>query len=360
MTRQRTAPSRRAALAVLCAGTLMIILDGSIVTVALPAIRRGLGFSAAGLTWTMNAYLIAFGGLLLLAGRLGDLLGRRRVFVAGLALFTLASLLCGLAHAPWALIAARFLQGAGGALVSAVGLGMVVTLFPEPAARGKALGVYAFTGSAGASIGQVLGGVVTDAFGWSWVFLINLPVGAVTAFAALRLLRDDRGPGLRGGADALGAVLVTGGVMLGVYTIVQTEEHGWATARTAGLAALALVLLAGFFARQATAAAPLLLAGLGSGLVITPNQTLTLAEVPVDQAGSAAGMLQTSQRIGAAAGIAGIGAIFFGALAAHRGWTPALREALLAVVGFVLVALVAAVVDSRGERPGARERAADG
>ncbi|WP_232835907.1 MFS transporter [Actinocorallia populi] len=262
MTRTRTAPSRWSALAVLCAGTLMIILDGSIVTVALPAVQRELGFSASGLTWTVNAYLIAFGGLLLLAGRLGDLLGRRRVFVAGLVVFTLASLLCGIAGSPEALIAARFLQGAGGALVSAVGLGMVVTLFTEPVERGKALGAYAFTGSAGASIGQVLGGVITDTLGWGWVFLINLPIGAAAVFFALRILQDDRGPGLSGGADALGAALVTGGVMLGVYTIVQADEHGWATGRTAGLAALSLVLLAGFLARQATAASPLLRLGM--------------------------------------------------------------------------------------------------
>lgn len=280
MTRTRTSPSRRAALAVLCAGTLMIILDGSIVTVALPAIQRELDFSAAGLTWTINAYLIAFGGLLLLAGRLGDLLGHRRVFVAGLAVFTLASLLCGLAQSPEALIAARLLQGAGGALVSAVGLGMVVTLFTEPAERGKALGAYAFTGSAGASLGQVLGGVITDALGWNWVFLINLPIGAAAVFFALRILPGEPGPGLRGGADALGAALVTGGVMAGVYAIVQTDEHGWTSARTAGLAALSLVLLAGFLLRQATAARPLLRLGMlrvrsvwGANLV----QMLTLA-----------------------------------------------------------------------------------
>lgn len=250
--------SRRLALAVLCAGTLMIILDGSIVTVALPQIQHGLGFSPADLTWTVNAYLIAFGGLLLLAGRLGDLLGRRRVLVAGLLVFTAASLLCGLATGQEMLIAARFLQGVGGAAVSAVSLGMIATLFPEPGERAKALGVFSFVGAAGASLGQVLGGVLTDAFGWPWIFLVNLPFGLAAAFAAVRVLADDRGPGLRTGADALGAVLATAGLMLGVATIVATDQHGWASARTVGGGVLAAALLAAFVVRQTRAATPLL------------------------------------------------------------------------------------------------------
>ncbi len=257
-----TTPSRWTALAVLCAGTLMIILDGSIVTVALPAIQNELGFSDAGLTWTVNAYLIAFGGLLLLAGRLGDLLGRRHVLLAGLAVFTAASVLCGIAANPATLVAARFVQGAGGAMVAAVSLGMIVALFPEPGERGRALGAYAFTGSAGASIGQVLGGVLTDSLGWHWIFLINLPIGLATAFLSVRVLHRDTGPGLAGGADALGAALVTGGVMLGVYTIVQAEGSGWASARTLGLTALSLALLAAFTVRQAMAATPLLRLGM--------------------------------------------------------------------------------------------------
>ncbi|GAA4099146.1 MFS transporter [Actinomadura miaoliensis] len=246
------------ALAVLCAASLMIILDGSIVTVALPAIQSDLGFSPSGLTWTVNAYMITFGGLLLLAGRLGDLAGRRRVLLAGLAVFTAASVLCGLATTPAMLVAARFAQGAGGALASAVSLGIIVTLFTDPGERGRAIGAFAFTGATGAALGQVLGGLLTDGFGWNWVFFINVPIGAATMIGAVRLLADDPGLGLRRGADVLGGVLVTAGAMLTVYTIVQAERHGWASARTLALAAGSLALLAGFVARQATAAAPLL------------------------------------------------------------------------------------------------------
>ncbi|WBB62839.1 MFS transporter [Streptomyces sp. WMMC500] len=258
---QRPDRSRWFALAILCTGALMIILDGSIVTVALPAIQRDLGFSPADLTWTVNAYMIAFGGLLLLAGRLGDLLGRKRVFVAGIALFTAASLLCGLAAEPWALIAARFVQGVGGALASAVGLGMIVTLFTDAKERAKAIGAFAFTGATGASLGQVLGGVLTDALSWHWIFFINLPIGVATAVLALRVLPGGPADGRTrpaGGADVAGALLVTSGLMLGVYTIVETESHGWASGRTLGSAALAAALLAGFLLRQARAAAPLL------------------------------------------------------------------------------------------------------
>jgi len=249
---------RALALAVLCAGMLMIILDGSIVTIAMPAIQRDLHFSPSGLTWTVNAYMIAFGGLLLLAGRLGDLVGRKRMFVAGMALFTVMSLLCGLATEPWMLITARFLQGAGGAMASAVSLGMIVTLYPEPARQAKAIGAYSFVGAGGASIGQVLGGVLTQTVSWHWIFLINLPIGIVTGVLASKVLDGDRGLGLKAGADGLGAALVTGGLMLGVYTIVQAGDWGWGSARTLGFGALSLLLLAGFVARQARAATPLL------------------------------------------------------------------------------------------------------
>jgi EmrB/QacA subfamily drug resistance transporter len=237
---------------------LMIILDGSIVTVALPAIQRDLRFSPSGLTWTVNAYLIAFGGLLLLAGRLGDLLGRRRMFVAGLIVFTAASLLCGVSTGQEMLIAARFAQGAGGAMTSAVSLGMIVTHFPEPRERATAIGAFGFVGAAGASIGQVLGGVLTQAVSWHWIFFINLPIGLASALLAVRVLEPDTGLGLRAGADAFGAALVTAGLMLGVYTIVETDRFGWTSARTLACAALAVILLAGFVARQAGAASPLL------------------------------------------------------------------------------------------------------
>ncbi|GAA2212272.1 MFS transporter [Nonomuraea monospora] len=250
--------SRWTALGVLSATGLMTVLDGSIVTVAMPAIQRDLDFSAAGLSWIVNAYLIPFGGLLLLAGRLGDLIGRRAMFLAGNAVFTAASVLAGAASDAGLLIAARFLQGVGSALASAVVLGILVTLFTEPAERGKAIAIFSFTGAAGASIGQVVGGVLTDALSWPWIFFINVPIGLVTILLALPALPADRGAGLSAGADVIGALLVTSGLMLGIYTIVKVEEYGWLAAHTLGLGALSIALLGGFVARQATAKAPLM------------------------------------------------------------------------------------------------------
>lgn len=235
----RSDRSRWPALLVLCAGSLMIIFDGSIVAVALPEIQRDLGFTATGLAWVVNAYLVAFGGLLLLAGRLGDLLGRRQVFLAGVGLFTLASLLCATAAGPATLVGARFLQGVGGALTMAVSLGMIVRLHPEPAERARAIAVFSFTGAAGASIGTVAGGVLTDLAGWRSIFLVNLPIGAAILFAAVRRIAVDRGVGLRAGLDLLGAVLATAGLMAAVLAIVGTGEHGWTSARTVGAAAVA-------------------------------------------------------------------------------------------------------------------------
>ncbi|MFI7107542.1 MFS transporter [Nonomuraea sp. NPDC050227] len=250
--------SRRTALAVLSTSALMTILDGSIVTVAMPAVQRDLGFSPAGLSWVVNAYLLAFGGLLLLAGRLGDLVGRRTMFLAGNAVFTGASLLAGLANSEGLLIAARFLQGVGSAMASAVVLGILVTLFTEPRERGRAIAVFSFTGAAGASIGQVLGGVLTDALSWHWIFFINLPIGLATIVLALPALPADRGLGLARGADVTGALLVTSGLMLGIYTVVKVEEHGWLAVHTLAFGAVSLALLAGFFLRQATARTPLM------------------------------------------------------------------------------------------------------
>src|SRR4051794_3234056 len=241
---------RTRALAVLCAGMLMIILDQTIVNVALPAIRADLGFSQAGLAWVVNAYLIAFGGLLLLAGRLGDLIGRARVYLAGLALFTVASLACGLADSPGMLIAARFVQGVGGALGSAVILGMIVSLFPQPGEQARAMGVLGSVTAGGASVGLLAGGVLTQALSWHWIFFVNVPIGLAVWLGALRWLERDRGLGLAAGADVPGAVLVTAALMLGVYTIVD--------AHSVWLAAVSIALLAGFVARQATAARPLL------------------------------------------------------------------------------------------------------
>jgi EmrB/QacA subfamily drug resistance transporter len=254
----QTERSRWMALVVLCAGFLMIILDATIVNVALPSIQEDLGFTQASLAWVVNAYLIAFGGLLLLAGRLGDLIGRRRIFLIGLTVFTLASLLCGLASSQEVLIGARFLQGLGGAMTSAVILGMIVTMFPEPREQAKAIGVYSFVASAGASIGLLAGGVLTQGINWHWIFFVNIPIGIATGVLTLRLLHDDRGIGLRQGADALGALLVTVALMLGVYTIVEAADYGWASLHTLGLGAVSLALLGGFLVRQARAENPLL------------------------------------------------------------------------------------------------------
>ncbi|HEY0361193.1 MAG TPA: MFS transporter, partial [Solirubrobacteraceae bacterium] len=219
MTATATDRSRWVALVVLCAGMLMIILDQTIVNVALPTIQSDLGFSQSSLAWVINAYLIALGGLLLLAGRMGDLLGRKRVFLAGLALFTLASLLCGVSQTEAMLIGARFVQGVGAAMASAVILGMIVTMFPQPREQAMAIGIYSFVASAGASIGLLAGGLITQAINWHWIFFVNLPIGVAAAALAVRLLEHDPGVGLGEGADVAGAALVTSALMLGVYTI---------------------------------------------------------------------------------------------------------------------------------------------
>jgi len=250
--------SRWMALAVLCAGSLMIIIDQTIVTVALPSIKSALGFSESGLAWVVNAYTVPFGGLLLLAGRLGDLLGRKRMFVSGMVIFTGASLVCGLAGTVPMLIGARFVQGIGGAMSSAVLLGIIVPLFPLRADRAKALGMFSFVQSAGGALGSLLGGVLTQAISWHWIFFINVPIGTMTVGAAIWLLAADRGAGLAAGADAVGGVLVTGGLMLAVYSIVEVSRYGLLSAHTLRSGALAIVLLAGFVVREATAAKPLL------------------------------------------------------------------------------------------------------
>jgi EmrB/QacA subfamily drug resistance transporter len=246
------------ALYVLCVGMLMIVLDATIVNVALPSIQGDLGFSQSNLAWVVNAYLIAFGGLLLLAGRIGDLIGQRRIFLIGLAVFTVASLLCALAQTQGMLIGARFVQGVGGALTSAVILGMIVTMFPEPREQAKAIGIYTFVAVAGGSIGLLVGGVLTEAISWHWIFFVNLPIGVATALAALRLVEDHDGIGLGQGADVPGAVLLTGGLMLFVYTILEVEQHGWGSVQTLAMGGVAIGLLAAFLARQARTANPLM------------------------------------------------------------------------------------------------------
>jgi EmrB/QacA subfamily drug resistance transporter len=251
--------SRWISLVVLCIGVLMIVLDATVVNVALPSIQTDLGFSASSLAWVVNAYLIAFGGLLLLAGRIGDLIGRRTVFVSGLILFTLASLVCGASQSPEMLVAARFVQGIAGALASAVILGMIVTMFSEPRDQAKAIGVYGFVASSGGSVGLLAGGVLTQSINWHWIFFVNVPIGIVTAVLALRLLPKDKGIGFGGGADVPGAVLITAALMTLVYTIVEpAAKYGWGAGRTLGLGALAVALLAGFLVREATTKSPLI------------------------------------------------------------------------------------------------------
>jgi len=238
---------------------LMIVLDATVVNVALPSIQVDLGFTQAGLAWVVNAYLIAFGGLLLLAGRLGDLISRRGMFLAGLGVFTAASLLCGVAQSQELLVVARFVQGAGGAMTSAVILGMIVTMFPEPREQAKAIGVFAFVASAGGAVGLLVGGVLTQSISWHWIFFVNVPIGIATAVLAGRLIERDGGIGFGDGADVPGAVLITGSLMLGVYTIVNpAAEYGWGAGRTLALGVLSLVLLAAFLAREATAKSPLI------------------------------------------------------------------------------------------------------
>ena len=249
--------SRWTALVVLCIGMLMIVLDATIVNVALPKIQSDLGFSQSSLAWVVNAYLIAFGGLLLLAGRLGDLLGRRDVFLVGLALFTAASLACGLAQSQEVLVAARFIQGIGGALTSAVILGMIVTMFTEPGEQAKAIGVYSFVASAGGSIGLLAGGAITEVINWHWIFFVNLPIAIGTGVAALRVLSRDKGLGLSNGVDLPGAFLLVASLMVGVYTIVEATNFGWGSAHTLGFGAGAVALLVGFVVRELRAANPL-------------------------------------------------------------------------------------------------------
>jgi EmrB/QacA subfamily drug resistance transporter len=252
-------PGRRTwvALGVLATATLMTILDGSIVTVALPAMQADLGFTPGGLSWVVNAYLLGFGSLLLLAGRLGDLIGRRRVFLAGTALFTAASVLAGVAESPAVLLAARFLQGVGSAGATAVSLGILVTLFAEGRHRSSAIAIFSFTGAAGAAIGQVAGGLLTELAGWHSIFLINLPIGVTAIVLGRLVLPADAGAGLRAGADVLGALLVTAGLGLALHAVVTGTERGLSTTVLV-TGPVAAVLLAGFLIRQATAAYPLM------------------------------------------------------------------------------------------------------
>ena len=227
------------ALIILCLGTLMIVLDATIVNVALPSIKNDLGFTDSSLAWVVNAYLLTFGGFLLLGGRLGDLFGHRRLFLIGIVLFTLASLACGISNSEGTLIASRAVQGLGGAIVSAVALSLVMTLFTETGERAKAMGVYGFVASGGGTIGVLAGGILTDSLSWHWIFLVNIPIGIAVYALCTALLPSERGPAHGGRIDIAGAVTVTAALMSAVYAIVNAHTVGWATGQTLGLLAVA-------------------------------------------------------------------------------------------------------------------------
>jgi EmrB/QacA subfamily drug resistance transporter len=250
------------ALYVLCLGSLMIVLDATIVNVALPSIKTDLGFSETSLAWVVNAYLLTYGGFLLLGGRLGDLFGPRRLFLAGIAVFTLASLLCGLADTKWLLIGARTVQGLGGAVASAVSLSVMMNLFTEPAERAKAMGVFGFVAAGGGSLGVLLGGILTDTINWHWIFLVNLPIGILVFVLSLRLLPGSRGTAVERRLDVAGAITVTGALMLAVYAIVNGNQAGWASAQTLGLLGGSVVVLAVFIGIEARVSSPLVPLGL--------------------------------------------------------------------------------------------------
>jgi EmrB/QacA subfamily drug resistance transporter len=253
------ADSRRwATLAVVCLAQLMIVLDVTIVNVALPAVQQDLGFSQGDLTWVVNGFLITFGSLLLLTGRLGDLVGRKRVFLAGLVIFTLASILCGAASSQEALVAARFLQGAGAAAQASVILAIIVTEFPEAAERARAMSAYIFVSVAGGSIGLLAGGLLTETLSWHWVFFVNLPIGVATFALGHALIRNDRGLGLEHGVDWVGSVLVTAALMSVIYAIVEATSHGWTSLQVLGFGGLGAVLMAAFLALEARLENPIM------------------------------------------------------------------------------------------------------
>jgi EmrB/QacA subfamily drug resistance transporter len=252
-----TQRNRWPALYVLTLASLMIVLDATIVNVALPSIREDLGFSETSLAWVVNAYLLTYGGFLLLGGRLGDLFGHRRLFLAGITLFTLASLTCGLATTQGLLIGARAVQGVGGAVASAVSLSLMMNLFTEQSDRAKAMGVFGFVAAGGGSLGVLLGGILTDTLNWHWIFLVNFPIGIVVCLLSLRLLPGDRGSAEHGRIDVTGAITVTASLMLAVYAIVNGNAKGWTSLQTLGLLGVAVALLAVFLFIESRVAAPL-------------------------------------------------------------------------------------------------------
>ncbi len=260
-TPTETADSERRrwiALAVLCLGQLMMVLDATIVNVALPSIQRELHFTQANLTWVIDGYLITFGGFLLLAGRFGDLVGRKRVFLSGLVLFVAASILCGVSGSQAMLIGARLLQGVGGAVASSVILAIIVTEFPERVEQAKAMGMYAFVSAGGGSIGLLAGGALTQSLSWHWIFFVNVPIGAVALLFGWILIEENEGIGLSGGVDVLGSILITLATMLGAFAIVKSSEYGIGSARTLGTAGASLALLATFLVVESRVANPIM------------------------------------------------------------------------------------------------------
>jgi len=258
MTQTTTTDTRWLALYVLCLGSLMIVLDATIVNVALPSIREDLGFSETSLAWVVNAYLLTYGGLLLLGGRLGDLFGHRRLFIYGITAFTVASLLCGLSTTQGFLVGARAVQGVGGAIASAVSLSLIMTMFTEPTERAKAMGVFGFVAAGGGTLGVLLGGVLTDALSWHWIFLVNVPIGVAVCAMCLRLLPADGESIATGRVDYAGAVTVTASLMLATYAIVNGNQEGWTSFQTIGLLVAAAVLLAVFLTIESRVSAPLM------------------------------------------------------------------------------------------------------
>jgi EmrB/QacA subfamily drug resistance transporter len=246
ITADRDSRRRWIALVVVCLAMLMNVLDTTVVNVALPKIQADLHFTQAGLAWVLDAYLVAFGGFLLMSGRLGDLIGRKKVFLAGLALFTLASMVCGVANSQGLLIGARFVQGMSGAMSSSVILAIIATEFPEPQERAQAMSAYIFVAVGGGSVGLLAGGAITQALNWHWIFFINLPIGLVAFVLGVMLVKENVGIGLRQGIDVLGSVLVTGGLMLGVYAVVKSTQCGLGSAHTLGFGGLAIAMIAGF------------------------------------------------------------------------------------------------------------------
>jgi EmrB/QacA subfamily drug resistance transporter len=257
---QSSNPDRRRwiALAVLCLGQLMMVLDATIVNVALPSIQRDLHFTQSNLTWVIDGYMITFGGFLLLAGRFGDLVGRKRVFLSGLVLFVASSILCGVSDSQAMLIGARLLQGVGGAVASSVILAIIVTEFPEKVEQAKAMGLYAFVSAGGGSIGLLAGGALTQSLNWHWIFFVNVPIGIVAFTLGWVLIEENEGIGLAGGVDVLGSILVTLATMFGAFAIVKSGDYGLLSARTLGAAGTSLVLLAGFFAVEARVPNPIM------------------------------------------------------------------------------------------------------